>query len=124
MKRLVLLLALVFALGASRVPALAGPTGPPDDPPAQTGTDVAAWTFMVYLAADNDLEGDGVNDLLEMAEVGSDEDVNIVVLVDRSAEYSDAPAANLVTTVDPDGGYGSSRAAYQEMVASIMRSLA
>ena len=30
----------------------------------------------------------------------------------------------LVTTVDPDGGYGSSRAAYQEMVASIMRSLA
>lgn len=95
MKRRVLLLAVVFALAASSTSAVAQLPEPPDGPPPPAGDGVAAWTFLVYLAGDNDLEGDAVNDLLEMASVGSDEDVNIVVLVDRSAEYSAAPAANL-----------------------------
>lgn len=41
------------------------------------------WTFMVYLDADNNLEPDGIDDFLEMAEVGSTDDVNIVVQMDR-----------------------------------------
>ena len=43
------------------------------------------WTFMVYLDADNDLEKFGINDFLEMAQVGSDSNVNIVVQFDRKS---------------------------------------
>ncbi len=43
----------------------------------------AEWTFMVYLDGDNDLEGAGIDDFLEMATVGSNSDVNIVVQFDR-----------------------------------------
>jgi hypothetical protein len=41
------------------------------------------WTYMVYMAADNDLESAGIDDFLEMAQVGSSENVNIVVQFDR-----------------------------------------
>lgn len=40
------------------------------------------WTFMVYLAADNNLESYGHEDLDEMKAVGSDSNINIVVLWD------------------------------------------
>jgi hypothetical protein len=43
----------------------------------------AQWTFMVYLDADNDLEEFGVNNFLDMALVGSDANINIVVQFDR-----------------------------------------
>ena len=43
----------------------------------------AEWTFMVYLDGDNDLELAAINDFLEMASVGSDSDVKILVLFDR-----------------------------------------
>ena len=45
------------------------------------------WTFMVYLDADNNLEGAGIEDLNEMEEAGSTEEVNIVVLIDRAEGY-------------------------------------
>lgn len=45
------------------------------------------WTFMVYLDADNNLESAGIDDFLEMASVGSSSDVNIVVQMDRRADY-------------------------------------
>ena len=41
------------------------------------------WTVMVYMAADNDLEYFGVEDLNEMERVGSTEDVNMIVQFDR-----------------------------------------
>ena len=41
------------------------------------------WTFMVYLAGDNNLSDAGVTDLEEMAAVGSTADVNIVAEFDR-----------------------------------------
>ncbi|HPC02508.1 MAG TPA: clostripain-related cysteine peptidase [Syntrophales bacterium] len=56
------------------------------------GTSPAAkrsWTFMVYLGADNNLSSAGVSDLNEMAKVGSDENVNIVVQAEFSSEYTD-----------------------------------
>ncbi len=46
-----------------------------------------SWTFMVYLDGDNDLEGAGIEDFLEMSSIGSTEDVNIVVQFDRIAGY-------------------------------------
>lgn len=43
----------------------------------------AKWTVMVYLAAGNDLETVGIQDINEMETVGSTKDVNIVVQMDR-----------------------------------------
>ena len=48
------------------------------------------WTFMVYLDGDNNLEGAGIDDFLEMSSVGSTSDVNIVVQFDRIPGYSSA----------------------------------
>ncbi len=45
------------------------------------------WTVMVYINADNNLESAGVNDLNEMEQVGSSDDVNIVVQIDRTPGY-------------------------------------
>jgi hypothetical protein len=45
------------------------------------------WTFMVYLDGDNNLEGAGIDDFLEMSSVGSTEQINIVVQFDRIDGY-------------------------------------
>jgi len=45
------------------------------------------WTFMVYLDSDNNLESAGIEDLNEMEEAGSTEEVNIVALMDRAEGY-------------------------------------
>jgi clostripain len=47
--------------------------------------DLVQWTFMVYLDCDNNLESAGIEDINEMETVGSTDDVNIVVQMDRSA---------------------------------------
>jgi len=43
----------------------------------------AEWTVMVYLDSDNNLESAGINDINEMEMVGSSDDINVVVQVDR-----------------------------------------
>lgn len=58
----------------------------------------AGWTFMVYLDGDNDLELAAINDFLEMASVGSDADVKILVLFDRHPWPPCVPP-------DPCGGF-------------------
>jgi hypothetical protein len=42
------------------------------------------WTFLVFLNADNNLDRFGVGDVAEMEEVGSSDQVNVVVQFDRS----------------------------------------
>jgi len=49
--------------------------------------EAAKWTFMVYLDGDNNLEGAAIDDFLEMATVGSNSDINIVVQFDRISGY-------------------------------------
>ena len=44
---------------------------------------IANWTFMVYMSADCNLEGAGVEDINEMEVVGSTPQVNVVVQCDR-----------------------------------------
>ncbi|HEX9399376.1 MAG TPA: clostripain-related cysteine peptidase [Anaeromyxobacter sp.] len=46
------------------------------------------WTFMVYLAGDNNLDDAGVEDLAEMKKVGSTDEVNVIAQFDRAAEGS------------------------------------
>lgn len=62
------------------------PPRPPVDPARQTQT-VAEWTVLVHIAADNNLELAGLSDLNELEAVGSSPQVNIVVQIDRSADY-------------------------------------
>src|SRR5690606_2280099 len=49
----------------------------------------AAWTVMVFIAGDNNLEPAGLMDINEMEAVGSSRDVNILVEMDRSRSYVD-----------------------------------
>ncbi len=65
-------------------------------PPAVSGVPPlkAAWTVMIYMAADCDLEACQVNNLESMLEIGSSHDVNVVVFIDRSTKgEEDAPVA-------------------------------
>lgn len=55
-------------------------TDPIDDP---TGT--RAWTVLVYMAADNNLETFGIKDINEMETVGSTSQVTVLVQIDRRA---------------------------------------
>jgi hypothetical protein len=57
--------------------------------------DVADWTILVYLMGDTDLEPFALEDVLEMARVGSTDRVNLVALFDRHPEYSDEGVLNL-----------------------------
>jgi hypothetical protein len=53
----------------------------------QAAAQTAQWTYMVYLDGDNDLELSAINDFLEMATVGSNSNVKILVLFDRTASH-------------------------------------
>lgn len=54
-------------------------------------TEAGSWTILQYSMADNNLEEFMMADLEELAEVGSQDGLTIVALVDRSAEESDVP---------------------------------
>lgn len=54
--------------------------------PSSAGA-TASWTIMVYMAADNNLEGAAIDDINEMEQVGSTADVKVVVQVDRAPGY-------------------------------------
>ncbi|MFX0063047.1 MAG: clostripain-related cysteine peptidase [Candidatus Hermodarchaeota archaeon] len=56
------------------------------------------WTFLVYLAGDNNLEGAGIDDIDEMEQAGGSSDkINVVVQFDRIRGY-DPSNANWTTT--------------------------
>ena len=42
------------------------------------------WTFMVYMAGDNNLDPNGVKDLQEMKKVGSTDQLNLIAQFDRA----------------------------------------
>jgi hypothetical protein len=46
-------------------------------------TGQAKWTFLVYMAGDNNLDGAALRDIAEMAKAGSTNDVQILVQLDR-----------------------------------------
>ncbi|MBI5846341.1 MAG: peptidase C11 [Nitrospirae bacterium] len=70
----------------------------------------ADWTVMVYLAGDNNLDGAGVGDLLEMKKVGSKNGLNIIAQFDRigkkgtTKRYAIKPAGELGADVVQDLG--------------------
>ncbi len=61
----------------------------------------ADWTMLVYMAADDDLEQAALDNINEMAEIGSSERVNVIVQIDRAPEgrngggFTRSPLINL-----------------------------
>ncbi len=76
------LVALLLALGL----VFGGMTHTMRPAQAQNG---AAWTFLVYLDADNDLEPFALNDIMEMYVTADSPDVNVVVQMDRAEGFDD-----------------------------------
>ncbi|MGI9018359.1 MAG: hypothetical protein ACR2HR_14865 [Euzebya sp.] len=56
---------------------------------------LGSWTSLMYSLADTNLESFMLADIAEMASVGSGNGVNVVAMVDRSAEQTDEPLLNL-----------------------------
>jgi hypothetical protein len=59
-----------------------GEVSPPDVGPATT-----TWTVLVYIASDNNLEKNGIDDILEMMEVPEAEHLTIAVQIDRAEKF-------------------------------------
>lgn len=70
-----LLVCLVISIGAPR-PSLAQPVTLPN------------WTIMVFMNGDNNLEGDALMNFRQMASVGGNQNVNVVVQFDRIMKYA------------------------------------
>ena len=89
MRKRLLLAALMSALvaaGCGEEPGTLSPGGGTGH-----GNPGKTWTFLVYMVADNNLEPFALADMAEMAQVGSSDQVKIVVQIDRAAAYSADP---------------------------------
>jgi hypothetical protein len=60
-----------------------GDTGDTGEPPE----DLAAWTLLVFMNGDNDLESSIWGDMNELEAAGSSDDVHVIVQVDRHESY-------------------------------------
>lgn len=87
-----------------------GTAGEGADAPDVEPADAGSWTYLSYSMADNNLEEPMLQDVIEMASVGSGDGVNIVALVDRAEGYSDMELGDLgnwttakLLHVQPDG---------------------
>ena len=73
----------------------------PDQTPIQENqenlkeVETGKWTVLVYLMGDTDLEEFALTDIVEMSKVPTSENVDIVVLFDRSDIYSEDSVLNL-----------------------------
>lgn len=59
------------------------PVSVTDDGPPHS----AEWNYLIYMAADNNLERFAIDNLIDMKKVGSTDNVNVLVLFDRSSGY-------------------------------------
>ncbi len=86
-KKIMMIITLImFLLGTTTISVIT--TGDDQEPSLDEG--LAEWTFMVYLAADNNLEGAGVEDVNEMETVGSNDKLNYIVQFDRAEGYDES----------------------------------
>ncbi len=71
------------------------PLGSDDDSSKTSDTgDDTKWTYMVYIAGDNNLSDAAIGDINEMEQVGSSSNVNIVVQVDFNQYYTPGVSLN------------------------------
>lgn len=82
----------LIAIAAITALVLSGAVG---DEPDEDAQGEASWTFLVYMMGDTNLEPYALDDLAEMASVGSSNELNVVAMVDRSPDYSSDGVLNL-----------------------------
>lgn len=58
-----------------------------DSPESAHSTGGSSWTLLMFMVADNNLEPFALYDIIEMAQVGSSNNFNIIVEIDRAAGY-------------------------------------
>ncbi len=80
MRRILLLIALLLAVACSQSPTIPPATATPTVTATPEGR---AWTVMIYMDSDNDLEANQLDDFREMAQVGSSPRVQLVAYMDR-----------------------------------------
>ncbi len=80
-------LALLTAVGL--VAGLAACSSAPEGPVQFAADESGSWTILTYSIADTNLEEYMMTDLEEIGDVGSQEGLNLVALVDRAADYTD-----------------------------------
>lgn len=56
--------------------------------PSPIGGVLAKWTILIFMNADNNLEPDALMNFRQLASVGGNQDVNVVVQFDRIAKYA------------------------------------
>ena len=88
-RSLALTLAATLTIGLAACSAGGPDQGRPD------ATTAGSWTVLTYSIADTNLEEFMMADLEEIGDVGSQEGLNLVALVDRSTEYTDTPVLGL-----------------------------
>lgn len=67
-----------------------------------TGVNMKRWTILLFMAADNDLDRFAVKDLHEMELVGSTDQVDLIVQVDRYGDGTRGPALRGPIIKDPN----------------------
>jgi hypothetical protein len=87
---IVLVFAILLGIGGLSSPADAAPrrTAASTRPPATEAAPKKPWTVMIFMAADNNLEGATPHDINELETVGSTDKVNFLVQVDLSGRYA------------------------------------
>ena len=87
-------LALLTALGLAA--ALAGCSASAPEEAAPSAVDESgSWTILTYSIADTNLEEYMMTDLEEIGDVGTQEGLNLVALVDRASDYTDTDVLGL-----------------------------
>lgn len=113
---LALLLALMIIIPAPALSAGADRPAAQDYAPSEARSPAAGgdratakWTYMVYMSADNNLEDEAILNVNQMEAVGSSDEVNIVIQLDRSPEWdetngnwSDTRRFLVLPDTDPD----------------------
>jgi hypothetical protein len=79
-------------------------------------TTKSGWTYMVYIAGDNNLSSAAIGDINEMEQVGSSDDVNIVVQVEFSQQYTpDMPENTLRGKITKDSDQFTISTQYEDI---------
>jgi hypothetical protein len=86
-KSLIIMLIVVISVSVALAKSSSIPNSPDRLSRKEMNAKSAAWTVMVYMDGDNNLEEDALMDFMEMARVGSTDEVNIIVQLDRIGKY-------------------------------------
>jgi len=87
--------ALVLGGTTSGAVTAGAPSSADNEITSQNAAAVGSWTVLQYSMSDTDLEPFMMVDVNEMGEVGSNENLNILAMIDRSPDYGEEPVLDI-----------------------------